>query len=201
IDMLAGPSEITVLADDSANPSWLAADMLSQAEHDTLAAAILVTASRDLAARVKDELERQVKSLPRHDIAATALKDWGSIVLVPNLDVGLGLVNAIAPEHLELAMADAWSLLGKVRHAGAVFLGNHCPEAVGDYFAGPNHVLPTTRTARFASALSVETFCKKTSLVATSCAYVSDNAAKIARLARLEGLEAHARSAEIRTNR
>jgi histidinol dehydrogenase len=200
IDMLAGPSEITVLADDSANPSWLAADMLSQAEHDTLAAAILVTASRDLAARVKDELERQVKLLPRQDIAAAALKDWGSIVLVPNLDVGLGLVNAIAPEHLELAVADAWSLLGKVRHAGAVFLGNHCPEPVGDYFAGPNHVLPTTRTARFASALSVETFCKKTSLVATSCAYVSDNAAKIARLARLEGLEAHARSAEIRTN-
>lgn len=199
VDMLAGPSEITVLADESADPAWLAADMLSQAEHDTLAAAILVTPSSTLAQRVKAELEKQLRVLPRYDIAAAALKDWGSIALVPDLDTGLALVNAIAPEHLELAVADAWSLLGKVRHAGAVFLGKHCPEPVGDYFAGPNHVLPTTRTARFASALSVETFCKKTSLVATSCAFVSDNAAKIARLARLEGLEAHARSAEIRT--
>ncbi len=199
IDMLAGPSEITVLADESSNPAWLAADMLSQAEHDTLAAAILVTVSRDLAECVKNELEKQLATLPRQDIAAEALKHWGGIVLVPDMKVGVELVNAIAPEHLELAVFDAWSLVGKVRHAGAVFLGNHCPEPVGDYFAGPNHVLPTTRTARFASALSVETFCKKTSLVATSCAYVSDNAAKIARLARLEGLEAHARSAEART--
>ena len=198
IDMLAGPSEITVLADDSANPAWLAADMLSQAEHDTLAAAILVTPSRELADKVEQELARQLATLPRRDIAAKALRDWGAIVLVPGLDTGVEAVNAIAPEHLELAVADAWTLLGKVRHAGAVFLGNHCPESVGDYFAGPNHVLPTTRTARFSSALSVETFCKKTSLIATSCAYVSENAGKIARFARLEGLEAHARAAEIR---
>lgn len=199
IDMLAGPSEITVLADDSATPAWIAADMLSQAEHDSLAAAILVTPSCVLADEVGKELARQLETLPRRDIAAEALKNWGAIVLAPDLESGIEAVNAIAPEHLELAMADAWALLGKVRHAGAVFLGNHCPEPVGDYFAGPNHVLPTTRTARFASALSVETFCKKTSLVATSCAYVAENSAKIARLARLEGLEAHARSAEIRT--
>jgi len=199
IDMLAGPSEITVLADDTAHAAWLAADMLSQAEHDTLAAAILVTTSRALIESVKAELVKQLETLPRRDIAAAALKDWGAVVLVPDMDTGLEAVNAIAPEHLELAVADAWSLLGKVRHAGAVFLGNHCPESVGDYFAGPNHVLPTTRTARFSSALSVETFCKKTSLVATSCAFVAENASKIARFARLEGLEAHARAAEIRT--
>lgn len=201
IDMLAGPSEIVVLADASADPAAVAADLLSQAEHDPLAAAILVTADADIAHNVQAELEQQLSTLPRREIAAKSLEHWGAVIIVPNLAAGIELVNALAPEHLELCLADPWPLLGSIRHAGAIFLGHHCPEAAGDYFAGPNHVLPTMRTARFASALSVETFTKKTSLIAASCTYVQGHADKIARMARLEGLEAHARSAEIRRGR
>jgi histidinol dehydrogenase len=198
IDIIAGPSEIVVLADDTARPDWIAADLLSQAEHDTQASSILVTPSEALIAGVQKELEAQLSTLPRADVARTSLEDWGAAVLVDDLDAGMEACNILAPEHLEIITADPWALLGKVRHAGAVFLGPYSPEPVGDYFAGPNHVLPTMGTARFSSALSVENFVKKTSVVAASQSYVVENAHKIARLARLEGLEAHARSAEIR---
>ncbi|MGE4293729.1 MAG: histidinol dehydrogenase [Desulfovibrio sp.] len=199
IDMIAGPSELAIVADESANPAWLAADMLSQAEHDPLAAALLVTTSATLAKQVATELKRQTTALPRGEIAAKSLADWGALVLTSDLDHAVDLVNRIAPEHLELCVGDPWPLLGKIRHAGAVFMGHHCPEPVGDYFAGPNHVLPTLGTARFSSALSVQAFCKKTSVIAASPEYVREHGHKIARLARLEGLEAHARSVEIRS--
>jgi len=200
IDMIAGPSEIAIVADESANPAWLAADLLSQAEHDPLAAALLVTPSRSLAANVAAELEKQTNALPRGEIAARSLEDWGGMLITQDLEQAINLVNRIAPEHLELCVAEPWPLLGKIRNAGAVFMGHHCPEPVGDYFAGPNHVLPTLGTARFSSALSVQTFCKKTSVIAASAEYVQHHGHKIARLARLEGLEAHARSVEIRDN-
>lgn len=199
IDMVAGPSEIAIVADASANPDWLAADMLSQAEHDPLAAALCITPEPTLAGALHQALMSQLPSLPRQDIAAKSLADYGAILTVPDLDAALALVNEIAPEHLELAVADPFPLLGKIRHAGAIFLGHNCPEPVGDYFAGPNHILPTLGTARFSSALSVQNFCKKSSVIATSPAFVAANGAKIARLARLEGLEAHARSMEART--
>ncbi|MCJ2164275.1 MULTISPECIES: histidinol dehydrogenase [unclassified Pseudodesulfovibrio] len=200
IDMVAGPSEIAILADDSANPAWLAADMLSQAEHDPLAASILVTPETTLAARVREELIIQCKALPRGEIAAKSLEDWGAIITVPTLEAGTELINSLAAEHLELALADPWTMLGSIRHAGAIFMGHNSPEPVGDYFAGPNHVLPTLRTVRFSSALSVQNFCKKSSVIATSSSYVAKHGDKIARLARLEGLEAHARSVECRKN-
>lgn len=198
IDMVAGPSEIAILADDSADAAWLAADMLSQAEHDPLAASILVTPSSDLASAVKDELVTQCKALPRGEIAAQSLENWGAIITVADLKSGAELINLLAAEHLELALADPWTMLGSIRHAGAIFMGHHSPEPVGDYFAGPNHVLPTLRTVRFSSALSVQNFCKKSSVIATSAGYVAEHGDKIARLARLEGLEAHARSVECR---
>jgi len=198
IDMVAGPSEIVILADESANPAWLAADMLSQAEHDPLAASILVTPDKDLAAKVRAELNTQCAALPRCDIACKSLDDWGAIINVPDMAAGAELVNLLAPEHLELAVADPWSMLGSIRHAGAIFMGHNSPEPVGDYFAGPNHVLPTLRTVRFSSALSVQNFCKKSSVIAASPSYVAEHGDKIARLARLEGLEAHARSVEQR---
>lgn len=198
IDMVAGPSEIAILADDSANPAWLAADMLSQAEHDPLAASILVTPDTELAAAVKKELVTQCEALPRGEIAAKSLEDWGAIITVADLETGAELINKLAAEHLELALADPWAMLGSIRHAGAIFMGHNSPEPVGDYFAGPNHVLPTLRTVRFSSALSVQNFCKKSSVIATSPGYVAEHGDKIARLARLEGLEAHARSVECR---
>lgn len=198
IDMIAGPSEIAIIADGSANPGWLAADMLSQAEHDPLASAILATPDEALARAVRAELARQTALLPRADIAARALAAWGATILTPDQDAALDLVNRLAPEHLELAVADPWALVGRVRHAGAIFMGHTSPEPVGDYFAGPNHVLPTLSTARFSSALSVQTFIKKSSVIATSPAFTAANAPKIARLARMEGLEAHARSVEAR---
>ena len=199
IDMVAGPSEIAILADDSATPAWLAADMLSQAEHDPLAASILVTPDTELAAKVKEELLSQCAALPRGEIAAKSLEDWGAIVAVPDLETGAEFINLLAAEHLELAIADPWTMLGSIKHAGAIFMGHNSPEPVGDYFAGPNHVLPTLRTVRFSSALSVQNFCKKSSVIATSPSFVAEHGDKIARLARLEGLEAHARSVEERT--
>jgi len=201
IDMLAGPSEIAILADAGADPEFLAADMLSQAEHDPLAACVLIADDPALPGKVKAALDRQLATLERADIARRALCDYGAVITVASLAQGIECVNLMAPEHLELAVADPWALLGMVRHAGAIFMGQHCPEPVGDYFAGPNHVLPTMGTARFSSALSVETFLKKSSLISTNRAYLQKHGAKIARLARLEGLEAHARSVEQRLAR
>ncbi len=201
IDMLAGPSEILVLADESAPIEWVAADMLSQVEHDALASALCVTTSPSLASLLPAVLAERLAALPRADIAARALKDWSAILLVPNMAAAVELANAVAPEHMEVVTRDPWAVLPHIRHAGAVFLGAHSPEPVGDYFAGPNHVLPTMGTARHASALSVQTFCKKTSIIAASPAFTGQSAASIARLARLEGLEAHARSVELRGKR
>ncbi len=199
IDMIAGPSEILIIADGTARADQVAADMLSQAEHDPLASSVLITDSTALAEAVRTELVTQTAALPRSDIARTALADWGAIVTTDSMAHAVELSNAIAPEHLEVIVADPWSLLPTIRNAGAIFLGANSPEPVGDYFAGPNHVLPTNGTARFSSALSVETFTKKSSIIAASATFTQGNAAKIARLARLEGLEAHARSAESRT--
>ena len=198
IDMIAGPSEIAILADSSANPEWLAADMLSQAEHDPLASSLLVSPAAALLDAVRKELETQLPALPRNDIAAKSLAEWSALVQVPDLQAGVDFINRLAPEHFELSVADPWAWVASVRNAGAVFMGHSTPEPVGDYFAGPNHVLPTLSTARFSSALSVDTFCKKTSLICTDQAYMSAHGAKVARLARLEGLEAHARSVEQR---
>ena len=201
IDMPAGPSEVLVIADEGADPAFVAADLLSQAEHDMLASAILLTDDITLAEQVQQELEKQCSQLPKAQIASKSLMDWGAIVVVPNIMTAVAIANRVAPEHLELCVRDPWALLPHIRHAGAIFMGQHSPEPVGDYFAGPNHVLPTLRTARFSSALSVQNFCKKTSIVATSPAFLLENAPAIASLARLEGLEAHARSVEIRSKR
>lgn len=199
IDMVAGPSEILVLADESANPEWLAADMLSQAEHDRLASAVLVTTSSFLVDKVAAALDRRVGELPRADIARASLENWGAIIQVPSLSVAVDMANRIAPEHMEVCTASAWEILPAIRHAGAVFLGQYSPEPVGDYYAGPNHILPTLGTARYSSALSVQTFCKKTSVIAASRTFTGKHASSIALLARLEGLEAHARSVELRS--
>ena len=201
IDMIAGPSEVLILADDSANAAWVAADMLSQAEHDALACAICVTDSPRVAERLPQELERQCAELPRAEIARRSLTDWGCIAVVPNLSTCVAIANQVAPEHLEICTRDPWAVLPHIRHAGAAFLGQHSPEPVGDYYAGPNHVLPTLGTARFSSALSVQTFCKKTSIIAASPSFLEKNAEAITGLARLEGLEAHARSVEARRKR
>ena len=198
IDMLAGPSEILVLADDGAQAEWIAADLLSQAEHDKLASAICVTDCAHLADRVLAALSRRLADLPRAEIASASLRDWGAIILVPSLQTGIDMANAIAPEHMEVLTRDPWSIMPRVRHAGALFLGQHSAEAVGDYYAGPNHVLPTMGSARHASALGVQTFCKKTSIISATAAFTERHASSIARLARLEGLEAHARSVELR---
>ena len=198
IDMLAGPSEICVIADETARPEWVAADMLSQAEHDPLASAVCITTDPAVAEAVLAELAVQVRSLPREDIATKSLEDWGAMVIVPDLATAAALANKLAPEHLELALADPWRVAGMVRHAGAVFLGNYAAESVGDYFAGPNHVLPTMGTARFSSGLSVATFCKKSNIIQISESFTREHAGSIARLARLEGLEGHARAVEVR---
>ena len=204
--MIAGPSEIAILAEEftakdgtpAPRADWLAADMLSQAEHDRLASAVLVTTSEKLAQEVAVELKKQVALLPRKEIAEESLRNYGAIVVVPDLQKGIELVNRIAPEHLELVLSNPWESLGSVRHAGAIFMGLYAAEPVGDYFAGPNHVLPTMGTARFSSGLSVENFCKKSSLLAISADFAQNNGAKVARMARMESLEAHARSMECR---
>jgi histidinol dehydrogenase len=198
IDMVAGPSEIVVLADDSANPRYVAADLLSQAEHDPMSSAVLVTPSRSLAERVAAELERQVALLPRREIAEAALRDYGAICVVGDLEEGFAVVNRLAPEHLELLIDDPFGQLGKVENAGAIFLGPYSSEPVGDYFAGTNHVLPTNGTARFSSPLSVDDFIKKSSVIAYSKADLKENGAKIVALAEQEGLTAHARAIQER---
>ena len=198
IDMPAGPSEVLVIADSGATPDFVASDLLSQAEHDALASAICITDNEALAHAVIAELERQSATLPRADIVRKSLADWSAVVLVPDMDAAIALANRVAPEHLEVLMREPWSVLPRIRHAGAVFLGPYAPEPLGDYFAGPNHVLPTLGTARFSSALSVQTFCKRTSIIAASPAFAAANADAVARLARMEQLEAHARSMECR---
>lgn len=198
IDLLAGPSEILIVADGHANPDYVAADLLSQAEHDAMASAVLITTSDSLAERTRDSLRTQLPQLPRNEIARESLTGYGAFFLVTDLSTAIELANRIAPEHLELQVRDPWSHLGNITHAGAVFLGDHTPEAVGDYFAGPNHVLPTAGTARFASALGVENFLKRTSVIAYSRSALHRDAHAILRLAELEGLEAHAASVRVR---
>ncbi len=198
IDMLAGPSEILILADESGHPEELAADLLSQAEHDRLASAILVSPSRQLLEQTVAEVERQLEDLPRAEIARASWANYGAAILVSDLQEGIDLANQIAPEHFELVVEDPYSWLGQVRNAGAVFLGRYSPEPVGDYFAGPNHVLPTGGTARFFSPLNVDTFMKKVSVIGNSETALKRDAKQIALLARSEGLEAHARAVEVR---
>lgn len=198
IDMVAGPSEVLVIADDSARPDYVAADLLSQAEHDPLAAAVLVTSSRPLAEQVADELERQTARLPRREIIAASLGRYGTLVVAANLEEAARIANEIAPEHLELCVADPYGLLGFIRNAGAIFMGHYAPEPLGDYLAGPNHVLPTSGTARFFSPLSVDDFVKKSSLVCFDRQALSGVAGEVIRLARREGLHAHANAVAIR---
>ncbi|MBQ4132427.1 MAG: histidinol dehydrogenase [Desulfovibrionaceae bacterium] len=198
IDMLAGPSEILIIADGSAPAGLIAADMLSQAEHDPMASAVCISSCDRLLKEIASELEARLADLPRAEIARASLKDWGALVRVADMQEAVELSNLIAPEHLELVVAEPWNLLGLVQNAGAVFMGANTPEAMGDYFAGPNHVLPTMGTARFSSSLSVHTFCKRINVIHSSAQYAAESAPKIARLARLEGLEAHARAAELR---
>lgn len=198
IDMIAGPSEIAVLADHTAKPSHVAADMLSQAEHDQMASAVLVTTDRALAEAVSVEVEEQLKSLPKRDIAEASIKDYGAIYLADNMEDALKAVNDLAAEHLEVQVDDPWAVLPNIRHAGAIFLGNQSSEPVGDYFAGPNHILPTNGTARFSSPLTVEDFTKKSSIISYSKEALKAHGEKIAAFARMEELEAHARAVEKR---
>ena len=194
IDMIAGPSEILVLSDAGSDPAWVAADLLSQAEHDVCASAVLVTDSRSLAEAVQKELEEQLETLPRRDIAAKAIADNGKIIVTADLGAAVEAVNRIAPEHLELCVADPFALLPRIRNAGSVFLGRSAPEALGDYFAGPNHTLPTSGTARFSSPLGVDDFRKRSSFLYYTREALAEAAPRIAEFARREGLEAHARS-------
>jgi len=196
--MIAGPSEILVIADSTANPEFTAADLLSQAEHDPLASAILVTNSGETAKAVVDAVEKQLKNLSRKAIAVESISRYGAIMVTSDLAAAIELSNRIAPEHLELHIKDPFEHIGQIRNAGAVFIGNYTPEPVGDYIAGPNHVLPTAGTARFASALSVDHFIKKTSLIHYSKEAFKSEAKDIIRLAEIEGLDAHANSVRIR---
>ncbi|GLB59805.1 histidinol dehydrogenase [Cytobacillus sp. NCCP-133] len=198
IDMIAGPSEIAILADETAQPDEVAADLLSQAEHDPMASAVLVTPSFALAEAVSAEVEHQLAELPRQEIAAGSIRNYGAIYVAESMNGAIETVNSLAPEHLEILTESPMELLGQIRHAGAIFLGRFSPEPVGDYFAGPNHVLPTNGTARFSSPLNVEDFQKKSSILLYSEKALKDNGEKIAAFARLEGLEAHARSIETR---
>ena len=198
IDMIAGPSEIVVLADDSAFPDEVAADLLSQAEHDPRACAILVTPSKRLAEAVLAEVKKQLEELPRKEIASRSIEAYGAIYVASTLDEAIATVNALAPEHLEVVTENAVEVIGKIRHAGAIFVGRYSSEPVGDYFAGPNHVLPTNGTARFSSPLNVDDFQKKSSVILYSEKALKQNAEKIAKFARMEGLEAHARAVEAR---
>jgi len=194
IDMIAGPSEVLIVADGSARAAHVAADMLAQAEHDPLALAMVVTTDAPLAEAIPPELERQLAGLSRREIARKSLADRGVILVADSLEEAIDLANDIAGEHLELMISDPWAMLPHIRHAGAIFLGHHTPEAAGDYLAGPNHVLPTMGTARFSSALGVETFLKKSSIISYSEQALVEDADHIRRLATLEGLSAHAAS-------
>ena len=198
IDMIAGPSEILVLADGKSNPKWVAADLLSQAEHDVLSSAVLVTDSRELAISVQAEVEAQLEALPRKDIARRSISDNGKIIVTDSLDKAVEAANRIAPEHLELCVDEPFALLPRIKNAGSVFLGRSTPEALGDYFAGPNHTLPTSGTARFSSPLGVDDFMKRSSFLSYDQAALNACGDRVADFARREGLEGHARSAESR---
>jgi len=201
IDSIAGPSEILVIADDGNDPDWIAADLLSQAEHDASSQSILITNDTAFADRVADAAERALAVLPRKEIASRSWNDYGGIIVVRDWDEGAALADRLAPEHLEIATAEPKALLAKVRHAGAIFLGRHTPEAMGDYIAGPNHVLPTSRSARFSSGLSVLDFMKRTTILELDAASIAELGPEAIALAEAEGLEGHARSIAVRLNR
>lgn len=198
IDMIAGPSEILVIADGKSNPAHVAADLLSQAEHDKLASAVLVTDSEALAQAVSEELEKQLPQLPRAEIARVSIENNGKIIVADSLMDGIAIANEIAPEHLELMVDDPFSYLDAIQNAGSIFLGRSCPEALGDYFAGPNHTLPTSGTARFSSALGVDDFVKKSQFTYYTAQALENAADKIRYFAEKEGLQAHGRSVMIR---
>ena len=198
IDMLAGPSEILIWADDTANPQYLACDLLSQAEHDIEASAILITTSSSLVDKVRKEIERELKNLDRKEIIQRALEKKGKLIIAEDKGLILEFINCFAPEHLELQVENPWQILGAVRNAGAIFIGEYAPEPLGDYWAGPNHILPTSGGARCFSPLSVTDFTKKSSIIFYDKKNLRKDGQKIVSLARLEGLEAHARSIEIR---
>ncbi|MBO5936021.1 MAG: histidinol dehydrogenase, partial [Clostridia bacterium] len=198
IDMIAGPSEILVLADGKSNPDFVAADLLSQAEHDKNASAVLVTDSMELAQKVSASLENQIPMLERAEIARASIDNNGKIIVADNIMAGIDIANEIAPEHLELCLDNPFDYLDSIKHAGSIFMGRYCPEALGDYYAGPNHTLPTSGTARFSSALGVDDFVKKSQFT-----YYTENALKevyedVAFFANKEGLTAHGKSATIR---
>ena len=201
IDMIAGPSEVLVIADSTANEKYIAADLMAQAEHDVLSSSILVTTSEELAEKVVREIERQIKELSRKDIIEKSLKDNGAIIIVDSLEEATSVGNIIAPEHLELLVKEPFNYLNDIKNAGSIFLGEYAPEPLGDYMAGPNHVLPTSGTARFFSPLSVDDFIKKSSYL-----YYTENALskvkdKIVTLAETEGLTAHANSIKVRSEK
>ena len=198
IDMIAGPSEILVIADGKSNPRHVAADLLSQAEHDKMASAVLVTDSAELATAVSAELERQIPLLPRAEIARASIDNNGKIIVADNLDAVIAVANEIAPEHLELCVDNPFDYLDRIENAGSIFMGRYCPEALGDYFAGPNHTLPTSGTARFSSPLSVDDFVKKSQYTYYTRDALAAVADKVALFAEREGLSAHARSATVR---
>lgn len=201
IDMIAGPSEILIIADGTCNPEYVAADLLSQAEHDKLASAVLITDSKELANAVSDQLEVQLSVLPREEIARTSIDNNGKIIITESINKAIEIANMIAPEHLEICVDNPFDYLDKVKNAGSVFLGKNCPEALGDYFAGPNHTLPTSGTARFSSPLSVDDFVKKTAFTYYTLDALSKVSEDIAYFAEKEGLSAHARSAVVRTRK
>jgi len=201
IDMIAGPSEVLIIADSSANPAWVAADLLAQAEHGAGAQSILVTTDPRLADLVDDEVQRQLETLPRADIAREGWEEFGALITVASMAEAVELANRIASEHVELAVDDPQALLPRIRNAGAIFLGHHTPEAIGDYVGGTNHVLPTARSARFASGLGVLDFMKRTSILGCNPSSLAELAPAAVTLARTEGLDAHGRSVSIRLNR
>ncbi|MBU0700882.1 histidinol dehydrogenase [bacterium] len=197
IDMIAGPTEIAIIADEQANPRFLAADLLAQAEHDPLSCSILLTTSQEIALRVAEEMEKQIQGLTRREIIEKALKN-GAIIVVETIDEAISMANAFASEHLEIHVKNPWELIGRIEHAGCILMGEHTPESVADYFAGPSHVLPTSGTARFSSPLTVDDFVKKTSLVCWSKQELGTFKDDIMRIAGIEGLDAHARAVGIR---
>jgi histidinol dehydrogenase len=201
IDMIAGPSEVLVLADGAANPDWIAADLLAQAEHDPAAQSILITDDAKLAEAVERAVARQIQSLPRAEIAGASWRDFGAVILVPALEGALPLVDRLAPEHVEIIAADAEKLVAGIKNAGAIFLGPYTPEAVGDYVGGSNHVLPTARSARFASGLGVLDFMKRTSVLKCGPEQLAKLGPAAVALGEAEGLEAHARSVRMRLER
>jgi histidinol dehydrogenase len=200
IDMIAGPSEIGILADGSANPSWLAIDMLSQAEHDELAGSYLVTTSEKIAEESAKEIERYLKELPRSEISSVSIANNGIIVVCKDMKEAIDIMNDIAPEHLEVCVTNAFELLPFIKHAGAIFLGHYTPEAIGDYMAGPNHTLPTGASARFFSPLSTEHFMKKSSIISFSKEAIKELGGQCAVIADVEGLFAHKESVLARVN-